>query len=246
MSEAAAAGEAGATRSEGSTAAQPEVAVFIMGKRHLVPAGLTIQKALEYAGYRLLRGCGCRGGFCGACGTVYRVAGDYRLHVGLACQTVVVGGMHLAQIPSFPAHRALYDLEELRPTVQTITRLYPEVLRCLQCNTCRKVCPQEIEVMRYVAAAMRGDVARVADLSFDCIMCGLCAARCPAEEVQFNVAILCRRLYARHVAPPAAHLAERVREVQAGAFDGELARLKALPRDELRQLYNAREIEPEE
>jgi len=224
---------------------RPEVAVYIMGKRHLVPAGLTIQKALEYAGYRLLRGCGCRGGYCGACATVYRIAGDYRLRVGLACQTVVVEGMHLAQIPSFPAHKARYDVEKLTPTVQTITRLYPEVLRCLQCNTCRKVCPQELEVMRYMAAAMRGDVARAADLSFDCIMCGLCAARCPAEEVQFNVAILCRRLYARHVAPPAVHLAERVQEVASGAFDAELARLKELSRDELRQMYDAREIEPE-
>ncbi len=231
--------------STSDTQAHPEVAVYIMGERHLVPAGLTIQKAMEYAGYRLLRGCGCRGGFCGACGTVYRVAGDYRLRVGLACQTVVVDGMHLAQIPSFPAHKARYDLDKLQPTLQTITRLYPEVLRCLQCNTCRKVCPQELEVMRYVAAAMRGDVARVADLSFDCLMCGLCAARCPAEEVQFNVAILCRRLYARHVAPPAAHLAERVREVATGAFDADLARLKGLSGQELRELYDARDIEPE-
>jgi len=237
--------ESRSVRVGSSPAERPEVAVFIMGKRHLVPAGLTIQKALEYAGYRLLRGCGCRGGFCGACATVYRVAGDYRLKVGLACQTVVVEGMHLAQIPSFPAHKARYDVEKLTPTVQTITRLYPEILRCLQCNTCRKVCPQELEVMRYMAAAMRGDVARAADLSFDCIMCGLCAARCPAEEVQFNVAILCRRLYARHVAPPAAHLAERIREVGSGAFDAELARLKGLSRDELRRMYDAREIEPE-
>lgn len=227
-------------------AERPTVAVYVMGQRHLVPAGLTIQRALEHAGYRLLRGCGCRGGFCGACATVYRVAGDYRLRVGLACQTVVVDGMHLAQIPSFPAHKARYDLDELTPTLQTITRLYPEVLRCLQCNTCRKVCPQELEVMRYMAAAMRGDAARVADLSFDCIMCGLCAARCPAEEVQFNVAILCRRLYARHVAPPAAHLAERVREVAAGAFDAELSRLKALPVVELRRAYESRDIEPDE
>ena len=238
-------GVAGASTGSAAAAERAEVAVFIMGKRYLVPAGLTIQRALEYAGYRLLRGCGCRGGFCGACATVYRVAGDYRLRVGLACQTVVVDGMHLAQIPSFPAHKARYNLDELRPTVQTITRLYPEVMRCLQCNTCRKVCPQELEVMRYMAAAMRGDVARAADLSFDCIMCGLCAARCPAEEVQLNVAILCRRLYARHVAPPAAHLAERVREVAAGAFDAELARLKTLPIEELRQMYNTRDIEPE-
>jgi len=50
-----------------------EVEVFIMGKSYKVPAGLTIMKALEYAGYRFVRGCGCRAGFCGACATVYRI-----------------------------------------------------------------------------------------------------------------------------------------------------------------------------
>ena len=119
------------------------VSVYIMGKQYQVPAGLTIQKAMEWAGYKLLRGCGCRGGFCGACGTVYRVAGDYKLKVGLACQTVVVDGMYLAQIPFFPAPKATYDITKLPPTAASIVRLYPEMLRCLQCGTCRKVCPQE-------------------------------------------------------------------------------------------------------
>jgi hypothetical protein len=39
----------------------------IMGKRSAVPPSLTIMKAMEYAGYRLLRGCGCRGGLRGMC-----------------------------------------------------------------------------------------------------------------------------------------------------------------------------------
>ena len=37
------------------------VPIFVMGKRYEVPDSLTIQKALEYAGYMLVRGCGCRG-----------------------------------------------------------------------------------------------------------------------------------------------------------------------------------------
>ena len=45
-------------------AAEPAmVRFFLMGKPHDVPRGLTIQKAMEYAGFRLLRGCGCRGGY---------------------------------------------------------------------------------------------------------------------------------------------------------------------------------------
>ena len=61
------------------------VNVFIMGKQYKVPASLTIMKAFEYAGYKLIRGCGCRNGFCGACATVYRFKGDRELKVCLAC-----------------------------------------------------------------------------------------------------------------------------------------------------------------
>ena len=71
------------------------VPIFIMGKRYQVPETLTIQKALEYAGYQFIRSCGCRGGICGACPTVYRIMGDYHLHFCLACQTVVQENMYL-------------------------------------------------------------------------------------------------------------------------------------------------------
>ena len=68
------------------------VNVFIMGKQYKVPASLTIMKAFEYAGYKLIRGCGCRNGFCGACATVYRIKGDRELKVCLACSTQVEEG----------------------------------------------------------------------------------------------------------------------------------------------------------
>src|SRR3972149_6117864 len=84
--------------------------INIMGKAYDVPEGLTILKALEWAGFRLTRGVGCRGGFCGACGTVYRMQGDYRLRYALACQTVVEPEMVLGQIPFFPAQRPSYRL----------------------------------------------------------------------------------------------------------------------------------------
>jgi ferredoxin len=98
--------------------------------------------------------------------------------------------------------------------------------------------------MNYVNAALRGDIAKTADYSFDCIMCGLCAARCPAEIVQYNVAILCRRLYARHVAPQAEHLVNRVKEIEEGKFDSELDMLTKTDEKKLRELYNKRDIEP--
>ena len=220
------------------------IPIYIMGKKYEVPPSLTIMKALEYAGYKLIRGVGCRAAFCGACATVYRLPGSYRLQVGLACATMVQPGMYLAQIPSFPAGRADYKLDELSPTFGTLASLYPELMRCLACGTCTKACPQDIDVKQYMADAMRGDIAAVADRSFDCIMCGMCAARCPAEESQHNIAILARRLYGKYMAPKARHLEERVAAIEACEFEAELAELKSMPIDELRKQYNERDIEP--
>lgn len=97
-----------------------------------------------------------------------------------------------------------------------------------------------------MAAAMRGDITTAADLSFDCIMCGLCATRCPAEIVQYHVAILARRLYGTHLAPKSKHLQQRLEEIRRGRYDHELAELTKIGTDELTKRYNAREIEPEE
>jgi len=226
--------------------AENMVTIYVMGKPYEVPGDLTIMKAMEYAGYRFVRGCGCRGAFCGACGTVYRTKDDYRLKVGLACQEVVQDQMYLAEIPFFPGNKANYNIEELKATAEAVLALYPEVFRCLACNTCTKACPQDIEVMEYIQAALRGDIAKAADLSFDCLLCGLCASRCPAEIVQYNVALLCRRLYSRHVAPAAGHLRDRVRESREGKFDAELAELKKMDQRELAKLYAAREIETDD
>jgi ferredoxin len=219
------------------------IPVYIMGKRYDVPPSLTIMKAMEWAGYTLVRGVGCRGGFCGACATVYRIKDDPKLYFGLACQTVVKPEMYLGQIPFFPAKRASYDISKLEPIATTLFTTYPETLRCLGCGTCTKACPQELNVKGYMAAAMRGDIATVANMSFDCIMCGLCAARCPAEEPQYNIAILARRLYGKYLAPRSPHLAQRVDEIQSGKFDDEIIGLKALDFTGLKERYQAREIE---
>lgn len=221
------------------------VPIYVMGQRYEVPVSLTIQKALEYAGYQLVRGCGCRGGICGACGTVYRKPGSHRIEVGLACQTVVEADMYLTQIPFFPGNKATYNLDEMSPVGGEVARLYPEIFKCIGCNTCTRSCPMDIEVMEYVSQAIRGNIEAVAKLSFDCVMCGLCTARCPAEEVQPNFAILCRRLYGKYIAPRAAHLAERVREIEEGKYEAQLNELMKMSKDEIKKLYSEREVEPE-
>jgi succinate dehydrogenase/fumarate reductase-like Fe-S protein len=152
--------------------------------------------------------------------------------------------MYLAQIPFFPAQRSAYDITEIEPISATLFSTYPELLRCLGCGACTKACPQEIDVRTYMAAGMRGDIARMADLSFDCIMCGLCAARCPAEEAQYNIAILARRLYGRYLAPRSEHLEERLDEIERGAFDAEMQELKNLGKEDLKARYATRDIEP--
>lgn len=220
-----------------------EVRIYLMGREYKVPAGLTIMKAIEYAGYRYIRGCGCRGGFCGACATVYRTKGDYKLRMTLACQKVVEDGMYLVQLPFTPAEKAVYSLEELRPSVNALLESYPEIAKCVSCNTCTKACPQELEVMDYVQAALRGDFEEVVKLSFDCIECGLCAMRCPAEIVPYKVALLARRLYGKYILPRAKHVEERIREIEEGKFDDEINRLMKISVEELKVEYGKREIE---
>jgi len=218
--------------------------IFIMGKKYDVPSTLTIQKALEYAGYLLIRGCGCRGGICGACATVYRKPDSPKIHVGLACQTVVEPNMYLTMIPFFPANRAAYNIDELRPDAEAIRNAYPELAKCMGCNTCTKSCPMDIEVMEYISAALRGDVEKAAELSMSCVMCGICASRCPAELGQYNIAILCRRLTARHLRPKAAHVHEMVERIAAGTYEKPLRDLMLTDLETLRKLYVERQMEP--
>ncbi len=217
--------------------------VFIMGKAHKVPAEATIMGAIEYAGYQIKRGAGCREGFCGACATVYRMPGDYKIYTGLACTTLVEDGMWLSQLPALPAQKAVYDLEKLEPNVQTFQDLYPEVFRCVSCNTCTKACPQDLEVMDYIQAAIRGDIEKVMDLSFDCLSCGLCAIRCPAEIVQFNVGLLARRLYGRYLSKKSEQLKQRIQEIEKCKYDKEYGELMSMDDDELKKKYYERDTE---
>jgi heterodisulfide reductase subunit C len=220
------------------------IPIFIMGKKYDVPSTLTIQKALEYAGYQLIRGCGCRGGICGACATVYRLPGSAKINVGLACQTVVLPNMYLTMIPFFPANRAVYDLDELEPDAQTILKYYPELAKCMGCNTCTKSCPMEIPVMEYISAALRGDIEKAAEISMSCVMCGICAARCPAELGQYNIGIMCRRITGKHIKPRADHVWEMIDRINSGRYETGLNELINSDVQKLRRLYVERQTEP--
>ena len=219
------------------------VNVYLMGKKYEVPEGLTIMGAMEYAGYKLVRGCGCRNGFCGACATVYRIKGERELHAALACQTTVQENMYIATLPFFPLEKQVYDINEIKPDAQVMMQLYPEIYSCIGCNACTNACTQGLNVMQYIAAAQRGDFKTCAELSFDCVMCGVCSSRCPAGISHPQVAELARRLNGKYIAPEAKHLTQRVKEIQDGLCEAELEAIMSKPVDELKELYNHRVIE---
>ena len=218
------------------------VTIYVMGKKHEVPADLTIMKAMEYAGHQFKRGAGCRGGFCGACATFYRKRGSYKLQGALACQKIVEDGMILAQIPFSPHEKKTYKINELKADANTFLEYYPEIARCLACNTCTKACPQDIMVMDYVQAALRGDIALSAKLSFDCIGCGLCATRCPAEIVPFNIGQLARRLESKYLEGSTEHVVKRCEEIKEGKFTFEIEELMKMDKPTLQKKYNTREM----
>ena len=222
------------------------IPISIFGKKYEVPEGLTIQKAMEFSGYQFIRSCGCRGGICGACLTEYRIPGAYPLKVVLACQALTEPEMQITQSPSVPMNRAQYELEKLKNQPGILVKIYPEVYRCLQCNTCTRVCPMEIQVMDCIAHAIRGDVEGVASLSFQCIQCGACASKCPAEISQPNVALLARRIYGRHVLSVPESLYQRIGEIEKGRYDKILEKLTQLSTEELMKVYTQREQEPQE
>ncbi len=219
------------------------VRIFLFGKQYEVPENLTIMSAMEYAGYQLVRGCGCRNGFCGACATIYRIEGSRELKACLACQTKVEDNMYIATLQSFPLVKQVYDMEQIKPQKAVMEQLYPEIYACIGCNACTKACTQGLNVMQYIAYAQRGNFEKCAEESFDCVMCGVCSSRCPAGISHSQVAMLARRINGKYLAPECEHLEERVKEMHDGTFHDLIEALMQKPVEELKELYNTREIE---
>ena len=231
-----------ATTSEAPEGQQATYDIFVMGQKYKVPVGLTIMAAIEQAGYQYVRGCGCRAGFCGACSTVYRKGDEQKLQFALACQTQVEDGMYLVQIPFVPATKAHYMIDQLRPEENTVLSLYPEIARGVSCNTCTKSCAQDVSVMMYIQNALRGDIAKAAELSFDCIQCGMCAMRCPADIKHYHVGQLVRRLRGKYMDTWSPDLAKKLKEIESGKTEKEIDELMALDREAITKRYKDREL----
>jgi heterodisulfide reductase subunit C len=150
---------------------------------------------------------------------------------------VVEPDIYILQLPFFPANKALYEINMVIPDDLNIIKLYPELLRCMGCNTCTNSCPMELEVMNYISATIAGDYEKVVELSMECVACGLCAARCPAELTPFNIALLIRRMVGKHLIQPSPQLAKRLEEIQAGKYEKELKELRNTAQGEIEKKY---------
>ena len=219
------------------------VNIYLYGKKYEVPSSLTIMNAMEYAGYQLVRGVGCRCGFCGACATIYRIKGQQEIKTCLACQTKVEDNMYRATLPFVPLVKQPYDIEKVKPTEQIMMQLYPEIYACIGCNACTKACTQELNVMQYIAYAQRGEYEKCAEESFDCVMCGVCSSRCPAGITHPQVGLLARRLTGKYLAPETQHLLERVAEIESGDCEAALQDIMKKTAEELKEMYNNRDFE---
>jgi ferredoxin len=204
------------------------VSVEIMGKPQRVPQGITVLQAMWYAGHELIRGVGCLGGTCGACGIVYRTKDTFELKNGLGCQTLVEEGMSFSMIPHFAAARASYKIAELADPKEALFELYPEAARCVNCNACNRVCPQGIDVRSSVWCAVFGNFDQVAELTMSCNNCGLCVMRCPADMAPNLIALYARRAYGVHEMKPPERLTHRIEEIRSGAWTAEWTRLQAM------------------
>ena len=146
--------------------------------------------------------------------------------------------------PSSRWSRQVYDIEKVKPTEQIMMQLYPEIYSCVGCNACTKACTQGLNVMQYIAYAQRGEFEKCAEESFDCVMCGICSSRCPGGHLPPA---------GGHAGPPSqrqVHRAQvrasgraRARRFAEGKFKALIEDLMGKPIDEIKELYNHREIE---
>ena len=218
--------------------------IYIFGKKYDVTEKLKIMNAMEYVGYQLKRGCGCRNGFCGACATIYRIKGQNQLQTCLACSKKVENDMYIATLPFFPLVKQIYDINKIKPEQSIMMQLYPAIYSCVGCNACTRACPQSLQTMQYISYAQLGDFAKCADLSFDCVMCGCCSSRCPAGISHPQVAELARRINGKYLQPQTQHLIDRVAEIDAGKCEKDIKKFVDMSTKDLakiKELYNTRE-----
>lgn len=224
------------------------ISITLDGTLYQVLPGRTILVALEMAGFHFVRGVGCRGGVCGACTVLYRSDKSHELKAGLMCQDEVLDGMEILSLPYVPQKKAIHDLTLVSgnsPGYRVLS-LYPEVINCVMCGECTRLCPMGIDVMAFVGMIKRGDLRGAAQESFTCVQCQACVLRCPSSISQPNTALAARRFHGRFQDTPAEHLGKTLERLEQKNYQAIFGTLRRMDPIEFQALYQRREREPDD
>ena len=209
------------------------ITVELEGRKIRIPAGLTVIEALWDTGHDVKRGIGCLSGLCGACTVAYTEKESKKVRFGLGCQKVIEEGMNVIMIPCFPSRAARYSLEAPENPLEELRELYDELYTCNDCRSCN-VCPEWINVAGVMRSALEGDYEAAAAHVTDCVMCGLCASRCPRNIAPHYVALYIQRSLARE-RPFPPNLRNRLEEIESFRYDGDWSRIAAMDDEALKQ-----------
>ena len=207
--------------------------VEIRGKQYKVPEGITLIQAMWHVGIEVTRGVGCLGGVCGACSTLYRTPGSYKLKSGLACQLIVEEGMSFSLVQSFPVRKSVYSLDDITDPKQELFKYFPESAFCRNCNACTEACPQGIDVRTGIWRANFGNFKEASDLFLPCVMCNLCVPVCIAEISSNQVGVYARKVQGVFFEKKPTELIARINEIESGRFEADWDRLSKMTRKEL-------------
>ncbi len=207
------------------------IIIQLEGRKIRLPEGLTVIEALWDTGHDVKRGVGCLSGLCGACTVAFLEKGGKKVKFGLGCQKVVEEGLNVIMLPYFPSRVARYLLDVMEKPLEHLPEIYPELYTCNDCKACN-ICPEWINVAGVMKAAKDADYETATEHIMDCIMCGLCASRCPKGIAPQHVALFIQRALAKErLFPP--NLQKRLEELESFQFDADLGRLAAMVDDEL-------------
>ncbi len=207
------------------------ITIELEGRKIKVPEGLTVIEALWDTGHDVKRGVGCLSGLCGACTVAYLEKDGKKVKFGLGCQKIVEDGLNVIMLPYFPCRVARYLLETMESPLKQLPEIYSELYTCNDCKACN-ICPEWINVAGVMKASKDADYETATGHIMDCIMCGLCASRCPKGIAPQHVALFIQRARAKErVFPP--NLRKRLDELESFQFDADLGRLAAMGVEEL-------------
>lgn len=207
------------------------ITIELEGRKIKVPEGLTVIEALWDTGHDVKRGVGCLSGLCGACTIAFLEKDGRKVKFGLGCQKVVEEGLNVIMTPYFPSRLARYLLGTMEAPLEQLPEIYGELYTCNDCKACN-ICPEWINVAGVMKAAKGGDYETATEHIMDCIMCGLCASRCPKGIAPQHVALFIQRALAKERSFPP-NLQQRLAEIDAHHDNDTWGRVAALSDAEL-------------